>query len=129
MSQDPYYFRPRDEDRELLRAGVVAAVVITLLLAWVLAVEAFGLSVWAPWATNRQTEVTRNTNQYVTTQQEKIYGLVRQYDKLENYEQTAEIDQQQSNLVEQMCDAALKLDDQYVPEQAQPLMTQEGCWQ
>lgn len=123
--------RPQEtnEFRGVLNWGVIGAVVLTLSLVWVLGVEAFGLAVWAPWRANMVTEITRNTNQYVTTQQVAISGLVRQYDELENYPQTEEIDRQQRNLVLQMCDKAMLIDDEYVPEQAQPLMRQEGCWE
>ena len=112
----------------MARAVIAGFAIATLVVIWVVAVEAAGLSIWAPWAADKRTEVIRNTNQYVETQQAKINGLVRQHDQLENYDQTSEIDRQQSNLVYQMCEAAGKIEDQYVPEPAMPLMRQEGCW-
>lgn len=114
--------------RGYLAALGAALVLGTILIGWTLAVEAFGLAVWAPWAMDKRTEVVRNTNQYVETQQSKIYGLVRQYDELGAYEQTEEVERQRGNLVEQMCEAAGKIEPAYVPEQAQPLMREEGCW-
>lgn len=111
-----------------LLAWLGAFVLVTVILLYVVGVQALGWTLWAPWEANRRTEVVRNTNQYVTTQEEKILGLVNQYDQLETYEQTPEIDRQQHNLVLQMCDAAAKIDKAYVPAQAQPLMREEGCW-
>lgn len=117
----------RRDARDVGCVVFAAIAVMTILLAWVMAVEVFGLAVYAPWRANKQTEITRGTNQYVDTQQTELLGLVRSYDSLEQYEQTEEIDRQQRNLVLQMCEAAGRIQPQFVPESAQDVMTKEGC--
>jgi hypothetical protein len=121
-------YQQSDEFKGCAVVGVVCAVVATLALAWVLSVEVFHLAVFAPWAENQKTEIIRNTNSYVATQQAAISGMVHQWDEMEGYEQTEEIDRQQSNLAQAMCDAAAKIDRDQVPERAIPIMEEEGCY-
>lgn len=109
--------------------AILGIVFATLFAAWILGIAVFNLTWLAPWMANRNTEIQRNTNQYVDTQQYHIYSLIGEYDKLNNYEQTEEIDRQQVNLVREMCEAANKIDRQYVPEGAIPLMSKEGCYE
>ncbi len=120
---------------------LVAAIVVMALVLTGLGVglEAAGLQWYAPWREDRRTEVTRNTNQYVTTQQQAILGLLQAYQQAEvnlafwqgtpTMQTTIEATRgQQLQKVRGMCDAAARIDDPYVPSEAKPLMRQVGCW-
>lgn len=111
-----------------MRTTAAVIGLIVLAVAVLYGVAAADLGLWAPWAANKRTEIVRNTNQYVETQRRQILGDLEEYDRLETFSQTPEIDRAQHHIVLSMCEAADQIDRQYVPEQALSLMTAEGCY-
>lgn len=119
--------------------GVIAFLFVIGLMYGIAAAQ---LNWWAPWAANKRTEITRNTNQYVTTQQEIIadaYGNFEDADRMITIlrstpvadQNTVLIDQYLSTLqyeTERMCTAANQIDSQYVPDYAVAPMQRLGCW-
>lgn len=102
----------------------VAVVATVLFVGTAVGLEAAGLQWYAPWRANRQTEIVRNTNQYVTTQQEAIADGWRRYND------PAATDGQKNAAIDDMCRAANRIDAQYVkPDAAKAVMRQRGCWQ
>lgn len=101
---------------------VIGIVCLVLIVGAGVGMEAAGLTWYAPWKANKQTEVIRNTNQYVTTQQEMIADGMRRYND------PNATDAQRGSAVDDMCRAANRIDPQYVPELAKQPMRQRGCW-
>ncbi len=112
--------------REFTRAGcwLVAGIIGVLLIIGVaVGLEAAGLTWYEPWRRNKETEIIRNTNQYVTTAQEQIADAWRRYND------PSATDGQRNAAVDDMCRAANRIDDQYVqPNAAKEVMRQRGCW-
>lgn len=106
---------------------LVGLAITVVVVVGLYAFAAFQLGVWAPWAIDKQTEVTRKTNSYITTKQQAINGYVRQYDQLGNYDQTPEVQRQRANIVYLICDDAQKIKEEFVPRPAIVLMEEEGC--
>lgn len=103
-----------------LYAWVVVGIILLTLVG--VGLNAAGLMWYEPWRRNRETEITRNTNQYVTTQQD---ALMNSYQR---YIDPVATDAQKKAAVIDMCSSANKIDAQYVLEPAKPIMRQAGCW-
>jgi hypothetical protein len=123
---------------------ITRLIALALTIGLVYGIAAANLTWWQPWARNKQTEITRNTNQYVTTQQSIIadaYGNFQDADRSitilrgtpvsdPSFNQTL-INQELSTLqyeAGRMCAAANQIDSQYVPDYARGPMQQAGCW-
>lgn len=105
-----------------LKAAVLSVVLIVSCVLGAVALDAAGLTWYAPWRANKVTEITRNTNQYVTTQQELIADGERRYADPDATEA------QKKSAVQDMCRAANRIDRQYVPVTALVPMQNEGCY-
>lgn len=95
---------------------------LVVLIGAAVGLEAAGLQWYAPWRADKQTEITRNTNQYVTTQQETILDALRRYND------PNATSAQKGGAVDDMCRAANRIDDEFVPVAAREPMNQRGCW-
>jgi hypothetical protein len=121
---------------------VLGIVALLFFIGLMYGIAAAQLSWWAPWAADKKTEITRNTNQYVTTQQEIIkdaYGTFEEADRMITILRSTPVADQNDVLIDQylstleyetrrMCDAANKIDSQYVPDYAFGPMNRLGCW-
>lgn len=103
-----------------LAAAVIAIVV---LVGTAVAIEAAGLQWYAPWKADKKTEIVRNTNQYVTTQQEAMADAWRRYNDPDATEG------QKGAALDDLCRAANRIEDQYVNlDAAKAVMRARGCW-
>ena len=102
---------------------VVGIVCLVLVIGAGIGMQAAGLAWYAPWRENKRTEVIRNTNQYVTTQQAQMRDAWQRYldpDATEGQKRAA---------MQDWCAAASRVDDEFVmPPDAKPVARQEGCW-
>lgn len=121
-------------------AGIIAiGALFVLLVGGGYALTAAQYEWWLPWVANKKTEITRNTNQYVTTQQVAINGYLAEYNEAEgliafykndptrNDLVQALKDQQEQNVID-MCQKATLIDSEYVPVPSKALMMEAGCW-
>jgi hypothetical protein len=101
--------------------GIIALVAVSvLIMVYGFGMTMFGLTLQRP-IENKRTEVTRSTNQYVTTQQEALSSLARQYRKA----QERGADQVQLDAIgAQMVTTANTIAPEQIPPAAQPIVQQ-----
>lgn len=94
-----------------------------VIVASAVGMEYAGYTWYQPWVANKKTEILRNTNQYVTTQQRAMQDAWQRYndpDATEGQKQAA---------LQDWCVAAGMVDDEYVvPSDAKIVARQDGCW-
>lgn len=102
---------------------IVGIVCFVLVIGAGVGLDAAGLTWYAPWRADKKTEVIRNTNQYVTTQQAAMRDAWQRYldpDATEGQKRAA---------MQDWCAAANRVNDEYVvPADAKPAARQERCW-
>lgn len=102
---------------------VVCILALLLMTGAGIAVEAAGLTWYAPWKANKQTEIIRNTNQYVASAQANMR------DAWQRYLDPNATEGQKKAAIQDWCAAANTVDDKYVvPEEAKQAARQEQCW-
>lgn len=103
-----------------LLLGIICFVV---LVGVSVGLDAANLTWYAPWQKNKQTEVLRNTEQYVTTMQANMR------DAWQRYLNPNATEGQKKAAMQDWCAAANKVDDKYViPTDAKPVARTERCW-
>jgi hypothetical protein len=102
--------------------GVILAVVLVFaLMIFGFGVDMFGLTL-NKHVENKKTEVTRETNQFVTSAQQQLATLAKEYRAAESDENSA----QQKLIAEQMDQIASTLDAEYVKPSVAQILNQEG---
>ena len=87
---------------------IIGICCLVLVIGASVGLEAAGLTWYAPWRANKQTEVLRNTEQYVTTQQAAMR------DAWQRYLNPDATEGQRKAAIQDWCAAANRVDDQYV---------------
>jgi hypothetical protein len=126
----------KKEYKEAANATVFIGVNIVV---WVIGLVLLSLAVTAVWLgverwrQNRITEIMRQTNQYVTTQQTMMMTWADEYQEnkvriaeTNNAELKNALSSQNSAICEQIRQASIRIDPQYVPFQATQILN-GGC--
>lgn len=103
--------------------GIALLVVLisVLIMVYGFGMEMFGLEL-GKHIENKRTDVTRQTNQYVTTQQGLLNGYARDYLAAEEDGSTGQC----QAILNQMRDVAVTLDREDVPETAAQILARNG---
>lgn len=103
-------------------AGVIAfTLVVVLLMMWSFGLELFGLQL-GKHVENARTGVTRETNQYVTTQQQLLAQYAKEYRAAEEDGSTG----QMSLIANQMNGIAITLSEEYVSAPVALILSENG---
>jgi hypothetical protein len=102
--------------------GIIGVIALSfIIMIWGFGIEMFGLSLQKPLE-NKKTEVIRQTNQYVTTQQQMLMQYAKEYRAAEADGSTA----QMSMIANQMQSVAVTLDPADIPSSVAAILAQEG---
>lgn len=102
-------------------AGVTVVLATVLIMVYGFGIEMFGLEL-SKHVQNKQTEVRRETNQYVTTQQQLLQTYVKEYYAAESDESTT----QMKAIAAQIASVSATLADEYISEDIRLILAKEG---